>query len=681
MSIQRIEDKRRICVPDDNANVCSKNPYFQAPAPSAGWTSNVSDFIYDGYVKFRENPDYVMSSFITTNGNKKIGFIVTVDIEIGQIIDIWGTGVQFEPISMAGRYTGILNNPNGQGCGAQQHVASTKNDGKITELFFFDADKYSYTDFLVDPVADLAVDKGPCSLQPVAPLFGVATENPALQWAKLNLQTLVGSTANVDIQPNINGVKSTLVAINTADQVELDSRGLGTSIVARTYKWRMKIRTNFNEESYLDNGNIDVQNAIKLGFQLDNGYSSDTGELKIIHGPGDVIATGNVARSYLIHLSKDEWTEVEYTTHFTAIGTVNLLIGMAPQGQPYWKEGEHFFEINDVVVIDDLGREHLNFSGAPNYPLGARVENAAWTGLFADPVAWVCSLAGSPGLWDAIFMYDALNSSKDPYGYDYVGGAWKVYEAAAGPGVADVAPNDIYAISNAQGYIGIGEVLVPCIVPYELVTVDYHAVASGSGPWCVRMGGVTANDISFGAVGTYDGPTDKTIGATPSDQSVVLYAQNPNGVIHTSKLLVHPKYPFLTKAPSSFTATVVDKVYSSLIPPDVWCGDGSYKPTYSAGTQVMGQYQGMFQQIYPAPVAGKTYRLRVNVTAIAGTPNFQLYVADFSGANVGTFAIGAGTGMKEITFVCPAKGVKFNITNQGAAGSSVTVDYARFYAE
>ena len=107
MSIQRIEDKRRICIPDDKPEVVSKNPYFQAPAPSAGWLSNVSDFIYDGYVQFRENPDYVQSSLVTT-GITKVGFIVTVDISIGQIIDIWGTGSQFETITLPGRYTGIL---------------------------------------------------------------------------------------------------------------------------------------------------------------------------------------------------------------------------------------------------------------------------------------------------------------------------------------------------------------------------------------------------------------------------------------------------------------------------------------------------------------------------------------------------------------------------------------------
>ena len=478
-------------------------------------------------------------------------------------------------------------------------------------------------------------------------------------------------------------MKATLVAINNASQVETQTYGpIGLSDTARTYKWRMKIRSNYNKRTFYNDGNIDIADVIKLGFRIDDGYDSDEGNLVVIKGPGWVEKTGTVTRSYIYGLSPTEWTEVEFTATFrTNGGSIQLLIALSPIGQAVFVPG-YFFEINDVRVTDDTGKVLLNYSGPPNFPLGSRMENVAWNGNFSDPIAWVCTRAGSPGLWSAIRLFDAFNAFKDPYLYGAkVIFPWGAMYGGDGDGSITVGNGQLVSVKGTSSYTEAQSVDEACLcaVAYELITESWN-IPVGSFVFRYNYDGNT--DLRHGpGVGTADRTLPGTF-AVAVTRSVSFLCDVANATARM--LMMRPKYPFLTKAPASFTAVPLTPAQTRFVPGPTgnWYQIvGVSIPTYAAGVLTfLGNNYGMIQTLLYPLVKGRTYRIRYNISATNAGASANLYLRNTSAQAENAFTFDMALGLHEGTFIPSLDGdIQVEFLSNGSA--SFGINYIRLYAE
>jgi hypothetical protein len=315
---------------------------------------------------------------------------------------------------------------------------------------------------------------------------------------------------------------------------------------------------------------------------------------------------------------------------------------------------------------------------------GDRVENTSWDGKFSTAIAWVCTVGGTPGTWSPVYTYDWYNSAPDPYFVSYVGSGKWLIDISAGTGTASVSNGSVVLASGTSSYSGAYNNQVKCVVAYELVTVEYVCTAA-SLLNAIRLGADIITD-TVASVGT--GSFDKTLSsllATPNQ--LAAYTKAVGETLTLTKLAVRPKYPFLSKAPSSFAALPVMFEYNSqsgVI--DVWYSSSSAPVTYLAGVLTFPASNALIWQRLDKPlIPGKTYRIRINMTLNPTGSVFTVITSDelWSIWNITNISVDGTTGMKELTFTIPSDGKVHNKIMIQARGATAgqKIDYVRLYLE
>jgi len=663
MSIQRIQDTRRIVgnstnqIAPDGRGICTLEPYFEKGAASSYWiylTGIVPpNALYEQELVLVSNDNYFYQNANLIPGN--IGFIITIkELSPGKQVVVAAKDVQIkESMSQPGRYTGVLPNvstPFTLEC-AVYSAGIANGLAKITELFFFNADLYTYEDFLQSPIAVLEAEqkKDASTISMVYPRLGWASVQPSdlivgrwlgnqlyyseevqqSQWAKGG----VSVSANAATAPD---------GTNTADRVTSSANG---RVYQRNPDASMVGEKTFSVWVKAVSGTVAFQVKVTDGLgtvENEVAYTADTNWKRYFvtgiaqeHGYGAEIGVNSITGIDIWGMQiVDGTTPGAYTKTTTAL---------LPPG-----------------TVPSVGATEIP-ANAP-FRVGDRLENISWDGKFSTPIAWVCATGGNPGIWKPVYLFDALNSTKDPYFYGYASNPWLVGGSPILSGLL-TAPTGSSITQSA-----------PCLVTNELVTYEETIVSS--------PGGVSSSPrISNSGLGNSSTPGSRSIDHLVSGVAnpLQVFFTGGSGNIVLSKCLVRPKYPFLTKAPASFTALppVASTYNSGLF--NVWnilsVGLGI---TYAAGELTMGAFTDLFILCVPL-VKGKTYRLRINITVAAPSDTITIRVG--SGGNFQQIAAAGDIGIKEATFVALGGESSISVVNGSNAGTPPKINYARFYAE
>ena len=310
-----------------------------------------------------------------------------------------------------------------------------------------------------------------------------------------------------------------------------------------------------------------------------------------------------------------------------------------------------------------------------NWRVGDRLESTVWDGKFSSTIAWVCTAAGTPGTWAAVTMYDAWASNKDPYIYSYIGGAWSQFVE----GNATIAINNaILTLAGGSTGRAVAHTFnIECSVFNELVTFEAFCLTRTGGATDFAASGDYANKVVQSGTGSFS--ADATLTAATAAKKLEVF-QAVNLTSTYSKILIRPKYPFLTKAPASFAA--LPPSYPIILP-ETWYADANV--TYAASALIFGfgtTTAGIYQRVPYWIPPGRVLRARVNITALdAGAAPSVCYYG--SGGSWQFATLPASTGMKEITFnvASPYGLITFGIHQPNGSTGTFSIDYVRFYIE
>jgi len=682
MSIQRIQDTRRIVgnstkqIAPDGRGICTLEPYFEKGAASSYWiyfTGIVPpNAIYEQELVLVSNDNYFYQNANLIPGN--IGFIITIkELSPGKQVVVAARDVQIkESMSQPGRYTGVLPNV-GISFTLECAVYSAGiADGlaKITELFFFNADLYTYEDFLQSPNAILQCEQKNTrsEISIIYPRLGwsgiVPTELNTGRWLGNLLlyseQAQQAAWVNAGLTITADAVAApdgTTTADKLADKGTITQKGISTDIPAGDKCFSVWVRSVSGTVTFQINI-VDPSGAV----MSQQSYVASTSWTRF-QVSGSTINMGYGAQIFL-----DNATGIYVWGMQQVLGTVpgaytKTTTARLPVGTPPF-----------AGALEQLD--------VPGSILGDRLENTVWDGSFSTPIAWVCVASGSPGTWKAVYLFDAKNSNKDPYLFSYSGSSsWASITSAPqvtfGNGSLIVVNIPITSSVELRG-------LAECCVVYELCTMETN-IPSASGYfffshiWLAPGGDGNGQRVGIDGTGVIS--KDFTIASPvtfPKLSFWQFYNQSALGSFVCKKLLVRPKYPLLTKAPSSFaaapTALTRNNISALTTLTDKWYSESLYP--YAAGVITCVSNQPLWQKILGL-VTGKTYRVRMNVVTFNG--DFAIVPCDSTGNGLGSnILFPTGTGIKELTFVMPAGayGV-FIITS--STGSQI--DYVRLYSE
>ena len=667
MSIQRIQDTRRIV----ESALTTQDPYIDK---ASSWNQNAaSAIVTQGEIYFPPNVGsiaYQNSTSCPWFGTlKKLGFIVTVKMSAGNKLNIWSYGQPglIETIYETGRYTGILVPTNtvwSSPLGLDAGLAI--GDGvRVTEIFFFDADLYTYEDFLQSPNAILQYEQK--NTRPE-----VSVVYPRLGWADGVPNEIVSGRwlgnqlyYSEEVQQSLwskGGVSVSINAAtapdgnNTADRITASATGriyqrniAGSSgqktfsawvkAVSGTVDFRFKLTDGsgaiYDEVAYT--ANTTWKRYFLTGTIPANGYGVEL-ELNSIVGIdvwGLQLVDGDTPGAYT------------YTT------TALLPAGTKPSSNPLPSEMPATYAV-----------------------IGDRLENTAWDGKFSTPIAWVCVGPGNPGTWKAVNLFDAKNSSFDPYLYSYIGpGKWST-EGSITPIISNG--------SLAFGPFTSGQYLqevgpCPCAVAYELLNLSLVATVSGAGGSIVLRAAQDATNALALATPGGTASLDITVASSAPTPGIIVLLANAvgcSGVI--TKALIRPKYPFLTGAPSSFAALPSTLANQWILGNnDVWYVVAG-AVTYAAGAlSFIVNTSGLIQNVTKYLV--KTIRIRINITAINAGSIPYVTVSTQSGGEIARYMFTAALGIQERVLLTPSNGMNIAIADQTTNGFSI--DYVRLYSE
>lgn len=307
-----------------------------------------------------------------------------------------------------------------------------------------------------------------------------------------------------------------------------------------------------------------------------------------------------------------------------------------------------------------------------SWRVGDRLESTVWNGTFSNPIAWVCTAAGTPGTWAEVDMFDAWAASKDPYFYSYIGGVWSQFVE----GNATIAINNaILTLAGGSTGRAVAHTFnIECSVPNELVTVEAFCVTRTGGTTEFAGSGDYANKVAQSGTGAFSADATLT-NATAAKKLEAFQAANFSSTY--SKILIRPKYPFLTKAPSSFAALPAVIPASPL--PDTFYLTAA-GPTYAAGVITLGNNRGVTEKTNYIIPAGKTLRCRCNITTLLAGAVPAVYVGNIDGtSNIYFFPLVSGIGEITFTIFKDVKSVSF--MNHSTASDTFSFDYVRFYSE
>lgn len=682
-SITKIQDTRKILpagkyVAPNGSWITNEDPYFQGIVAWTPYSANPN--INPGLVTKGEarvwGPGSIVYSPIGNfigglNVSKTpfIGFIFTVEMAAGQVgkVGLDDNGSYCLEFTESGRYVAILD----VGVAATNITIGLKTAPNVSvpmvikEFGMFDPAAYSYEDLLTDPVSKLVVtNNNNIQNLPIPPArLGVSDSipaDPAGTW---------GSN-NTAVYPSASGYLLVTAGAQTYNYASPGTQ-FNYTAVSKKYKATFKLKA-------AGIGNVAV---IVVGETAFNWYAIVSGCV-VTSGPGKVLGTvPGIDSQYIIgNLSQTEETVVEYYFTMSAGSTGRAVF--YPSSNPGLSSiANQSLFVSSIEVVDVTENVQLQkLTGVGAYATGDRLENIAWDGKFSTPVAWVCIAPGNPGTWKAVYAYDAINSTKDPFFTSYVGGVWATKDIAAGTGTVEFTSGGLVVDRNTSGYAGVLSVngACECAVPYELITEEWDVP---SGVALTRKGSVD-NDRSRSGVGTQDMTLHANTGIL---KNYGVYGTNVTGNV-IKKLLVRPKYPFLTKAPSRFTALPTQLGLGAPgALPDTWYVDPIYPVTYAANALTFTAiYSSLMQKIVFKP--GRTYRARINFTVNTNGSVNRLVLTndDFSQSYV-VASLSDGVGIKDVTFTVPTNltwaPVKIVLQPTQAAGAGNKIDYIRYYSE
>lgn len=682
-TVFKTADKRLIVAPQVSGKT-SIDPYFKKPSlwsisPTTGESGRIYEngsliFLLDADIRTNATAGQQPLNIPASSG--ELGFIVDIEIPAGVTAQVFVAGHNYDArFYTSGRYYGsiTLDSTLSVAYAFVRWFAGSSNEFvKVKEFFVFDASIFTYTDFLRSPNAILQYEQKNTrpEISRVLPRLGWTDAAPnelvvgrwlgnQLYYSEQLQQSAnwkpsgMSITANAAVAPDGNTTADRLIAAGVGKMYQVNNfPSLATgpkcfSVWLKAVSGQVAVSLRLNNA-----GGATVKETI---FTVDTNW-------KRYFITGSVTTTGCHAEiSFSSATGIDVWgaqvVDGDVPGAYTLTTTALLPAGTKPANSPTPTEIP-----NSQAVVGD------------------RLENAAWDGLFTTPIAWICVGPGEPGTWKAVYLFDALPATEDPYFYSFIGasGVWQIEQ---GSGFVMSPMSLVFNSGAAQAYLIQSN--LSCCVPYELLTYSIEALAVAGGQIQWRPG--DQNAINVGTPGIYVG--DVTLAATVALPNQAKLGAASAGVTATLKsALVRPKYPFLTTAPSSFTGVPPNQVPANPVAavPDTWYCGGT-PPTYAAGVLSLIPYQPLFIRPSQGIVVGKTYRVRVNITT-AGTVTTTLGLtflkADGTQTSSPVTIDATTTGIKMITMVAPVDAIAIAIySDTFGGGASFSIDYARFYSE
>lgn len=315
---------------------------------------------------------------------------------------------------------------------------------------------------------------------------------------------------------------------------------------------------------------------------------------------------------------------------------------------------------------------------------GDRIMNSLWNGQINPgntqgdgcEIGWVCVKGGIPGIWKPVFGF-GYGINKDSYFKSFAGGSGLWTSLDTGSSTSVFGENGVTLNTDAgSNTAGLQQSNVPCCVPNELVVLDWTVSSRvNNALFRIRM----AQDVSSQTADGASNSVEKTIanGASTPGQ-LWIYNITASSSIKVNKVVVRPKYPFLTKAPSSFTAAP-SGAQARGVPGTlgIWEAiSGLPSPTYSAGNVILGSNYGIIQSLPSALIPNKTYRVRINRVTAPGS--LQLFMRRIGNLNPVSVTITLATGIQEVTFSTIYSDV-YQLEIYSAAADN-QFNYVRLYA-
>ena len=674
-TVIKLNDDRKIVAPPTinvgptGTGVATSDPYFEKDY----WANSGNGVITKGEALLRNGFIYNVN-FASQGGlSSKVGCIFTVILSPGQSVSAWctsSTTADTPVIRSSGRYLVIFDNPNPQFEWDLIVVSNSIGEYiKVRELFFFDATTYTYEDFLQSPNAILQYEQKNTrpEVSVVYPRLGwtdvLPTDFNTGNWLGNQLYYSEEAQRANWIQTNINVITNAAISPiggSTADRIFAD--------VGKVAKLTQK---NVTGEFAAGVKCFSVwvrQNAAPVPFKI-----------KVLDPSGAVMSEASF-------MSSTFWNR------FSVVGTT-INQGSSVEIELTDSTGMFIWGMQQVdgplpgvytkTTTATLPPGTPPFAGATELNLaqtvvGDRLENTAWDGKFATPIAWVCTVGGNPGTWKAVNLFDATNSNIDPYFYSYLGFCYASSSTATGS--IDISSGICLITQTGAGGVNCVQDNVKCIVPYELVTVEWNFRSFTGAVTGVEVG---VGDVSLGSKIAGAGSQDATLPSTQVNSRIGIGLTQIGSAI-SSKFLVRPKYPFLAKAPSSFTALPTARAYNAnTIPlPGIWYYDPSFPVTYAAGVYTFPATSFIYQAVNVK--SGQVIRVRDNVTVNAGAlGNSIAALRTIAWTQIGiNYDIPDVVGINEATMAMPinAESVAFVVVQNIGTGP-VSINYLRFYAE
>jgi hypothetical protein len=685
-----LESTARITLPDSfDASLFTRDPYFQTPALweiNSGSSNGLKSRLQGGQIVYNNgngvwnninfiNPLRNPVSFV---GVVNIGYIITVEgvekfngnanLTMGEGLPPNQDGDRRVCFNKSGRFQGVAKRTNNNNFFSFGAYGPAGTECVVKELFFFNADKYKYTDFLESVPKIITGINSPKYLvtRSASPKYGFS----ARQLTDLIVGKWLGNMLLYSEEINQNAWTKGGVSVGTNAGAAPDGTNTAESFNA----------SGSGQFGQTVPDNVSVIGTKTFSIWLKSSSGTPQADLRLYDN------VGLLARAQTVDLSTTEWTRCQITADIPTVGcrvevglSGRAILGWGAQLTDGVEEGVYTKTTTAMAPVGTPPEGATEVVISANGILGDRLENVAWDGKFTTPIAWVCTQTGFPGTWSSVYLFDLMNSNPDPYFYGKFDAAeWKT-EIGSGTGTITLSPElgAVITCGTSASAILVRSG-IKCIVPYELVTIEYNCtkvagsttIRPGSSPHTPTLG-ARAVDLTMLSTST----ADLRVGGLTASSELTL-----------KELVVKPKYPFFGKTPPSFSAALTPAPGTYDLATGQWWNVGT-TVSYAAGNLTfVAANARMIQQFDSFFIPGKTYRIRVNIVTNPAGAVFKLALTNINESawiqeaiicNDGT------TGVKEITFtvntVNAAPLIKMLLINTTVQG--VVVNYVRIYQE
>ena len=413
--VYKLNDTRRIVTPQVSGST-SIDPYFLRPYTAAWNGGNVGNRgltwqYYEGEWQLlalggdvRTNQSNALLSI--PGGGNYLGFIVTLEgIPEGAKVQIFVAGHNYAAdIYRDGRYHGkILLDQAATVIYAWCHWQAGDVEGtiKVKELFFFDAGKYTYEDFLQSPNAILQYEGKDtrATISRVLPRLGFVDSalnelvstgrwlGNQLRYSEDLSQVTYWHAGGATITQNATTAPD---GTNTADKILSVSAG-------RVY-----------QDAPLSDNLATGNKTFSVWVKSVSGNTPF--KLRVKQAFGETV-------NELDQICGLQWNRFFITGEVTTQGCTAEIEVTSATGIYVWgmqvvdTDSEPGAYTKTTSAILPPGTKP---SGAPTFDIpniegrvGDRLENLSWDGKFATPIAWICTAPGNPGTWKEVYLFDA----------------------------------------------------------------------------------------------------------------------------------------------------------------------------------------------------------------------------------------------------------------------------------